>query len=268
MPGIGDPAPPFSAVDVINNQTYNLADYAGQVVLVIFSGPSWCPPCKFEAPVLQDLWEVFSKSVSQPTVQFLMVSCFGNETPAEFKTAVQNFGLTFPALLNPNQTITTQYEVDAVPTLVVVDTEQKICAKHVGASPPEDALYEEIYNLLLGCGAAEPKSLAVDLSKWAAVMTILFGVIQDGGGLGLTPGGKPIPIDPWGPLLRLSRDKKDVLSQLAIAELAKGVRDFKLSSMLEATALKGAATSMRKIVAKNARQPKELDKTFSVNPRT
>ena len=31
-------------------------------------------------------------------------------------------------------------------------------------------------------------------------MMILFGGTQDGGGLGLTPGGKPIPIDPWGPL--------------------------------------------------------------------
>jgi len=38
-----------------------------------------------------------------------------------------------------------------------------------------------------------------DLSKWAAVATILFGVIQDGGGVILV-NGRPIPIDPWGPL--------------------------------------------------------------------
>jgi hypothetical protein len=39
----------------------------------------------------------------------------------------------------------------------------------------------------------------LDISKWAAVATILFGVIQDGGGV-IIVGGKPIPIDPWGPL--------------------------------------------------------------------
>lgn len=39
----------------------------------------------------------------------------------------------------------------------------------------------------------------LDLSKWVAVATILFGVIQDGGGV-IIVGGKPIPIDPWGPL--------------------------------------------------------------------
>jgi hypothetical protein len=39
----------------------------------------------------------------------------------------------------------------------------------------------------------------LDSARWAAVATILFGVIQDGGGVVIV-GGKPIPIDPWGPL--------------------------------------------------------------------
>jgi hypothetical protein len=39
----------------------------------------------------------------------------------------------------------------------------------------------------------------LDGSRWTAIATILFGVIQDGGGV-IIVGGKPIPIDPWGPL--------------------------------------------------------------------
>lgn len=39
----------------------------------------------------------------------------------------------------------------------------------------------------------------LDMSRWMAVVTILFGVIQDGGGVVII-GGKPVPIDPWGPL--------------------------------------------------------------------
>ena len=248
MPNIGDPAPQFSAVDVINNKTYNLADYSGQVVLLIFSGPSWCPPCKFEAPVLQDLWEVFGVSFAQPRVQFLMVSV--GDTPQAFKNAVQNFGITFPALLNPKGTdLSTLYGTNVVPTLFVINTEQKICDIHFGAAPPAAALYEEIYKLLIGCGAAEPKPLVMDLWPWPLLRI-------------------PIPDpDPWRPLLRLSPDERDVFAQLAIAKLARRLRDFKTSSTLEAAALKGAEASMRKLVAKNALQPKELDKAFSNKPK-
>lgn len=264
MPNIGDPAPQFSATHAIDGQTYNLSDYTGQVVLLAFSGPSWCPPCQFEAPVLQELWEAFETSIIPPKVQFLMVSV--NETPQAFKNAVQNFGISFPALLDPNETIKNLYEITAVPTLFVINAEQKICDIHVGASPPADALYQEIYGMLIGCGAAEPKQAGIDTSKWAAVMFILFGAINDAPGLGWTPGGGPHPIDPWGPRLRPSTDNKDILLHLAISELAKGVRDFKTSSKIAAAALQGAEKSMRQLVAKNSRQPKELDKAFSNIP--
>jgi peroxiredoxin len=258
MPDVGDPAPQFSAVDAITGQTHSLSDYAGQVVLLIFSGPSWCPPCQFEAPILVDLWNEFSQSHTTPKVQFLMVSCFGNETPQNFKTAVENFGITFPALLNPNQTITNLYGVTGVPQLFVINTKQIICNTHGGASPPADALRDHIYNMLIGCGASEPQSWKLDITKWAAVMTILFGVTQGGGGLGYTPGGKPIPIDPSGPLMRLSAEKKDVLLQLAISELAKGVKDYRTANGIATMALRGAETSMKRAVELNALQPREM----------
>jgi len=194
-----------------------------------------------------------------------MISCFANETPQQFKNAVEDFGITFPALLNPNQTITNLYEVSGVPQLFVVDTEQIICDKHGGAGPPADALHDHIYNMLIACGAAEPKPLK-SISKWAAVMTILFGVTQDGGGLGITPGGKPIPIDPWGPFMRLSAEKKDVLLQLAISEMAKGVKDYETASEIETMALKGAEVSMKRILEMNALQPKEIT-NISTEPR-
>src|SRR5262249_29942149 len=144
-----------------------------------------------------------------------------------------------------------------------------ICAIHAGAGPPADALYAEIYSMLIGCGAAEPKPLSqsFDFSKWAAVVTILSGVIQDGGGLVITPGGKPIPIDPWGPLMRLSSEKKDLLTELAISELAKGISDYRIAVEIESMALKGAEAAMKKLVTRNALLPRELDKTFSSKPR-
>lgn len=262
-PGIGDPAPQFSAVDVITGQTHALSDYAGQVVLLIFSGPTWCAPCQFEAPILEELWQTFTSGIYHPKVQFLMLSV--NDPPNGYKTAVEQFGLTFPALLNPNQTITNLYGVTAVPTLFVVDTEQKICAIHVGVSPPADAVYQELYALVTGCGVAEMKK--PDFSKWRAIVTILFGVIQDGDGLAITPGGKPIPIDPWGPLMRMAPEKRDLYTSLAIAELTNGLRDTAAGNEIRAAALRSAEAAMAKIVAKGTIQAPPVGKTFEAVKR-
>lgn len=58
-----------------------------------------------------------------------------------------------------------------------------------------------------------------DLDRWLAVVYILFGVISDGGGVVIKPGSGPIPIDPWGPLKRLTAEKRDILVGLATTEL-------------------------------------------------
>jgi hypothetical protein len=56
------------------------------------------------------------------------------------------------------------------------------------------------------------------------VVQILFGVIEDGGGVILGPHG-PKPVDPWGPLRRMSAAKRDVLLGLALNELSDLVDD-------------------------------------------
>lgn len=76
----------------------------------------------------------------------------------------------------------------------------------------------------------------VDPDRWAAVIRILFGVIQDGGGLGIGPGGEPIPIDPWGPLKQLSAPGQDLLSGLAVAELARLIVHAEARSEVERAA--------------------------------
>ena len=59
----------------------------------------------------------------------------------------------------------------------------------------------------------------------------LFGGIQDRGGLGFTPGGGPVPIDPLGPLV-LVPEKRDVLLGLALTELADLASDEGPQSLL------------------------------------
>src|SRR5262245_61915647 len=113
---IGDPAPDFKLQDVVTGQTHNLSDYEGHNVVLIFSAPSWCAPCQFEAPVLEELWHVFGTAF--PSTAFLMISNL--EDPSEYTAAVQNFGLTFPCLYDPTMAVSGQYQVQGIPLVYVI----------------------------------------------------------------------------------------------------------------------------------------------------
>jgi subtilisin family serine protease len=74
----------------------------------------------------------------------------------------------------------------------------------------------------------------VDLSRWAAVfILILGGATRGGGGIGIDPHGGPHPIDPHGPFVRLSKDKRDILIGLAVTELASIINNSKSKLKIE-----------------------------------
>jgi hypothetical protein len=72
----------------------------------------------------------------------------------------------------------------------------------------------------LGSQAKLAKAPASELE----IVSFLEGVIEDGGGIGLLPGGKGVPIGPLGPpdgpLSTLSGDKRDILVGLMMTQLA------------------------------------------------
>lgn len=84
------------------------------------------------------------------------------------------------------------------------------------------------------------------LDSFAAVVQIVFGVVQDGGGLVLTPGGKPIPIGPWGPL---SGRRRDAVAGLVLHELAALVTDERGRSELKVAALDAVGRAVEELKA-------------------
>lgn len=97
----------------------------------------------------------------------------------------------------------------------------------------------------------------IDMSKWTAIATILFGVIQDGGGVVIV-GGKPIPIDPWGPLRHslwaaLANPRqaepatRDVLVGMALQQIATLVSEGELGREIETAAAKLVDTAAAKL---------------------
>jgi hypothetical protein len=169
-----------------------------------------------------------------------------NDPVGSLAAAIQQFGITFPVLMSPGTD--TAYQVEGVPTLYMLDKTHTITAVHVGVPSFDPADIKAA--ILEALGACDCKSMPVSINRyWAAVVYILFGVIQDGGGLVLTPGGKPIPIDP---MRGLGPAGRDALRALATAELSTQVENRAHGRAIRTAALTAAKASVDALLAGNA----------------
>jgi hypothetical protein len=79
-----------------------------------------------------------------------------------------------------------------------------------------------------------------DLSKYAIYGKILWGIIGDGGGLCWLPGKGPVPVgpDPLRTWSMLSPTKRDVLTGLALSEMANLISDGQMRQEVRTAGLK------------------------------
>lgn len=124
---IGDPAPGFE-LRALTGEKVRLSQFAGQPVLLNFSA-SWCPGCRAEAPLLQEL------HTSHPELVILLVDM--KEPRNDVKDFAEEFGMTFPVLLDLDGRVSNQYQVLAIPTGLFIDQEGIIRAKLIESVTPE-----------------------------------------------------------------------------------------------------------------------------------
>ena len=109
----GDVAPDFS-LPALDGGAQNLRDYRGQVVILNFWA-SWCAPCRAEMPDLQVAYtELRDKGL-------VVVGINQSERGEKVRSFVQEFGLTFPILLDEDQTVGHKYGVRGLPTTFIID---------------------------------------------------------------------------------------------------------------------------------------------------
>jgi peroxiredoxin len=125
----GKLAPDFELNDLEGNPV-SLSDLRGKIVMVNFWA-TWCPPCRIEMPHMQKFYE---EHQSKDDVVILGV----NLTPTEEKldairTFVDDQGLTFPIVLDPDGDVMQTYQVMAYPTTYILDTKGVIREKFQGA---------------------------------------------------------------------------------------------------------------------------------------
>ncbi len=123
-PSVGALAPKFRLQD-IHGSKIDLDDFRGSVVLLNFWA-TWCGPCRLEMPLLEDHYRDYGGE------DFTILAVNLGESLNDVGAFVDEFGLTFPVLLDPMGEVSKLYRVIGYPSSVVIDPEGRIAKIHVG----------------------------------------------------------------------------------------------------------------------------------------
>lgn len=115
---VGAQAPDFELVD-LNGETHRLSDYKGQGIFLNFWG-TWCEPCEREMPAMTRQYEAFKEQ----GVQILAVNYA--QTDFEVQQYATNMGLNFPVAIDKTKSVFTAYNIDPLPTTILISSEGKV----------------------------------------------------------------------------------------------------------------------------------------------
>jgi peroxiredoxin len=123
---VGTVAPDFRIAN-IHGGTMTLSEHRGKVVLINFWA-TWCGPCRAEMPSMESLY----RSHLQHQFDILAIS-IDTGGPSRVQAYVDDFGFTFPALLDSNYRVNDLYHVRVAPTSFLIDRQGRIVRRIEGA---------------------------------------------------------------------------------------------------------------------------------------
>ena len=119
----GTEAKEFSLKD-LDGREISLKDLRGKIVLLDFWA-SWCGPCRAEMPHIEKLHrELKDKG--------LMVLGIDDEPPEKARDFLKKSEYTFPTLVDGQRAVAQRYQVEAIPTVFVIDRGGKISSHNIG----------------------------------------------------------------------------------------------------------------------------------------
>jgi len=135
-PSVGSPAPPI-AVETLSGTPFDLADQKGRVVVLDFWA-TWCPPCRKSLPVLESLHARYGDHDD------VLIASVNTDSGANRAPALQKWmnsrKFTFPVLLEtPDRALSTTYQVQSIPTMVVIGVDGIVRHVQIGLPSPTEA---------------------------------------------------------------------------------------------------------------------------------
>lgn len=134
MPAVGDKAPDFTLRSSVG-KNLKLSEYRGQVVMINFWA-TWCAPCRQEMPQLNRLYVQYQRA------GFALLGVNIDDNPKAAQKVVDQLSLGFPVLFDANKQVSSRYDVDAMPSTVLIDRSGVVRYLHRGYRSGVENEYE------------------------------------------------------------------------------------------------------------------------------
>ena len=141
-PQVGKLAPDFKFIDAEGKST-SLRDLRGKSIILNF-WETWCGPCKYEMPLLQDL--AYDQEKAENGLILLTVN--SGESADTVQRFMKERGFSFPVLLDIQKSVARYYNVRYIPTTFFIGKDGIISYIRVGAFMNKDQL-EQILNTFI-----------------------------------------------------------------------------------------------------------------------
>jgi len=115
---LAEPAPDFT-LKSDSGENIRLAEQRGKVVMINFWA-SWCGPCRKEMPLLDELYQRYEPA------GFTLFGVNVEQNPEAAQRFLEDVGVSFPILYDPESNVSQRYQVDAMPTTVMVDRDGQV----------------------------------------------------------------------------------------------------------------------------------------------
>jgi peroxiredoxin len=119
-----------------SGKNLRLSDYRGQVVLINFWA-SWCGPCRQEMPLLENLYKRYNK------LGFTIMGVNVDTDSTKANNYLKDMTVTFPIVYDITNSVSKSFNVNAMPTTVIVDRNGNMRFLHQGYRPGYENDYKK-----------------------------------------------------------------------------------------------------------------------------
>ena len=137
---VGKAAPDFELQN-LEGQSISLNDLKGKPVLINFWA-TWCGPCVFEMPYLQEIHDEWSGK------GLMVLAINRGESSSKVEQFLQSNNLSLPVLLDTKLDVFRRYNIRSIPTTFFIDKDGIIQVKVIGAFPNKEAIENRLSKIM------------------------------------------------------------------------------------------------------------------------